>query len=209
MTEIGFSLNFAPVVDLDDEIWKCRSFPGDESQVSKLAEAYILGLQSEGIIATAKHYPGKTLVANDPHKGLVVAEIDLVDLFPYDYLSQKTDVGGIMVTHVIALGEVNSAGEPSVVSQQVVGKLSDYEGLIITDDTMMLGLRNFYDSLDEMYIAVFNAGNDLILNFDEDPNEIYRMIQVVKSAVESGMILEEQIDISVTKILNAKGFVVE
>jgi beta-N-acetylhexosaminidase len=209
LKEIGFSLNYAPVVDLEDQIWKCRSFPGDEKKVSELAEAYILGLQSQDIIATAKHFPGKTLVANDPHKGLVIAEIDQVDLFPYDYLSKKTDVGGIMVTHVIALGEVNSEGEPSVVSQQVVGMLGDYGGLIITDDTMMLGLRNFYDSVDEMYIAVFNAGNDLILNFDEDPNEIHRMIQVVKSAVESGKISEEQIDISVKKILNAKGFVVE
>jgi len=55
---------------------------------------------------------------------------------------------------------------------------------------------------------VFKAGNDIILNFDSDPNEIHRMIQIVKSAVTRRVIPEEQIDNSVRKILIAKGFVV-
>ena len=73
----------------------------------------------------------------------------------------------------------------------------------------MLGLKDFYPSIDDMYIAVFAAGNDLVLNFNEDPNEIYRMIIIVREAVESGEISEEQIDASVTKILELKGFNVE
>ena len=60
-----------------------------------------------------------------------------------------------------------------------------------------------------MYIAVFKAGNDVVLNFDKDPNEIYHMIQVIKDAVERGEIPETQIDASVTRILEAKGFSVE
>ena len=73
----------------------------------------------------------------------------------------------------------------------------------------MLGLRNYYETLDEMYIAVFRAGNDVVLNFNKDPNEIYRMIQVIKSAVERGEIPPEQIDASVGKILKAKGLKAE
>ena len=60
LSSLGFSVNFAPVVDLDDQIWGCRSFPGEEEEVSALAEAYVLGLQSQGMIGTIKHYPGKT-----------------------------------------------------------------------------------------------------------------------------------------------------
>jgi beta-N-acetylhexosaminidase len=210
LKQLGFNLNFAPVVDLKDEIWKCRTFPGDEKQITELAEAYILGLQNQGVIATAKHYPGKTLIAKDPHKELVIAEIGAADQYPYEYLADKGDVKAAMVTHIIAYGNlVDSEGYPSVVSEKAVGKLkSKYGGLIITDDTMMLGLRKFFNTMDEMYLAVFKAGNDLVINFNEDPNEIYRMIQVVKEAVESGEIPEEQIDNSVRKILEAKGFTV-
>lgn len=208
--KLGFSINFAPVVDLKDEIWGCRSFDGDEKKVSELAEAYVLGLQSQGILATAKHYPGKTLVVKDPHKELVVAEIVEEDIFPYNYLSANTELAGVMVSHLIVYGKLNSEGVPAVVSGGIVDDLKkDYGGLVITDDTMMLGLRKFYDSVEEMYVAVFKAGSDLVLNFDEDPNEIYHMVEVVARAVESGEISEERIDNSVRKILEAKGFEVK
>ena len=78
----------------------------------------------------------------------------------------------------------------------------------MSDEIHMLGLKKFYRSVDEVYIAVFKAGNDVVLNFDKDPNEIYRMIQIVKGAVERGEIPEAQIDASVTRILEAKGFTV-
>ena len=50
---------------------------------------------------------------------------------------------------------------------------------------------------------------DIILNFDRDPNEVYRMIRVIAKAVDDGEIPEKQIDDSVTRILEAKGFRVE
>ncbi len=209
LRSLGFTLNFAPVVDLDDHIWDCRSFPGGPAEVGELAGAYVNGLQSQGVIATAKHYPGKTLVILDPHKELVVAEIGEDDLHPYEYLVQETDVASIMVSHLIVFGALDSSGVPSVVSGEVIGNLrEEYGGLIITDDTMMLGLRKFFDTADELYVAVFQAGADLVINFDEDPEEIYRMIQVVASAVESGEISQEAIDNSVRRILEAKGFIV-
>ncbi|MBT3814134.1 glycoside hydrolase family 3 protein [Candidatus Woesearchaeota archaeon] len=209
LKELGFNFNFAPVVDLDDQIWNCRAFLGNETQITQLAEAYAIGLQNEGIIATAKHYPGNTLVANDPHKGLVIAEISSEDQYPYNYFSEKGNIQAVMVTHIIAFGEVDSKGVPSVVSEEAVGQLKDeYSGLIVTDDTMMLGLRNFFPSTEDMYVAVFKAGNDLIINFDEDPNEIKHMIEVVQGAVLAGEIPQEQIDDSVKRILEAKGFIV-
>ena len=211
LSDNGFTVNFAPVVDLRDDIWKCRSFPSDNPQeISRLAEAYVLGLQSQGIIATVKHYPGKTLEVSDPHKFLVSAEIDDADIVPYNYFEEKNNVGALMVSHIITTGAVDSSGVPAVVSQQLIRNLKkNYSGLIVSDEINMLGLRNFYDSIDEMYVAVFNAGNDMVLNFNLDPNEIYRMITVVANAVRDGEISEEQIDLSVEKILRAKGFEVK
>jgi len=208
--DLGFSVNFAPVVDLVDQIWKCRTFKGDEKQISELAEAYILGLQSQGIIATAKHYPGKALEISDPHKYLVAATVGEKDVYPYVYLGGKNGVKAVMVTHVIASGIVDSEGKPSVSSVAAIDSLKkDFSGLIVTDDTMMLGLRKFYGSKEKLYVDVFAAGNDIVLNFDEDPAEIYHMVQVVASAVSEGEIAEEKIDESVRKILRAKGFVVD
>ena len=207
--KLGFNLNFAPVVDLKDDIWKCRSFPGNESEISELAQAYITGLQSESVLATAKHYPGKTLIVKDPHKYVVAAEIGKKDIYPYSYLEEKGEVKAIMVSHIITSGEINSGGIPSVASKKVMDDLrAHFDGLIVSDEIHMLGLKNYYHSLDEMYVAVFKAGNDVVLNFDHDPNEIYRMIQIVKAAVQQGEIPEAQIDASVTRILKAKGFTV-
>ncbi len=208
LASLGFSINFAPVVDLEDTIWHCRSFPGNETVIAELAEAYIVGLQNEGLIATAKHYPGKTLVVRDPHKFLVEAEIEGKDIYPYEYLVQKGEVKAIMVSHVIPSGEI-WAPVPSVASPEVVGELKNaFPGLIVSDEVNMLGLKKFYPRMDDAYVAVFAAGNDLIINFNDDPNEIARMIQVVKRAVRQGELSEEQIDGSVKKILGIKGLVV-
>ncbi len=112
-----------------------------------------------------------------------------------------------MVSHIITTGEVDSEGIPSVVSPKVYADIrKEFDGLIISDEIHMLGLKSFYENLDDMYIAVFKAGNDIVLNFDRDPNEVYRMIKVIADAVRRGEIEEDQIDASVTRILEAKGF---
>ncbi|MBI2573068.1 hypothetical protein HYV86_04375 [Candidatus Woesearchaeota archaeon] len=209
MREMGFNVNFAPVVDLGDTIWRCRTFPGDEKQVAQFAQAYTQGLQAQGLIATAKHYPGKTLVVRDPHKFLVGAEIDEKDVYPYSYLAEHGTVKSIMVSHLITTGAVDSQGIPSVVSSKVIADLKQqYKGLIISDEIHMLGLKNFYPTVDEMYVAVFAAGNDIVLNFDKNPEELHRMISIVAAAVRDGRISESQIDASVRKVLEAKGLVV-
>lgn len=210
LQHLGFNLNFAPVVDLEDQIWKCRAFPGGKNEVAQLAESYLLGLQTQGVTGTIKHYPGKTLVVKDPHQFIVAATIDDQDTYPYHYLLEKGDVRAVMVSHIISSGTVDSAGVPAVVSPNAIGELKqNFEGLIVSDEIHMLGLKNYFNATDAMYIALFKAGNDLVLNFDKDPNEIYRMIQVIKAAVEREEISERQIEASVTKILQTKGFKVQ
>ncbi|MBS3169124.1 hypothetical protein J4210_01445 [Candidatus Woesearchaeota archaeon] len=205
LSALGVTVNFAPVVDLEDTIWKCRSFLGDAEMIAVLAEAYVSGLQEENILATAKHFPGKTLVVQDPHKYLVAASISAADLLPYQRLSSL--VKAIMISHVISSGSLDSQGIPAAASPEAVRILREgFAGLIVTDEVNMLGLTKFYPTLDKMYLAVFKAGNDLVLNFNEDPYEIQRMIAVIKEAVERGEIPEERINASVRRILQAKGF---
>ncbi|MBI4151760.1 hypothetical protein HY496_02215 [Candidatus Woesearchaeota archaeon] len=207
LSSVGITINFAPVVDLQDTIWKCRSFPGDAEQITDLAGAYTQGVQEQDIVATAKHYPGKTLVVHDPHKYLVAATISDADTLPFEALSPL--VKAVMVSHVISSGAVDSRGVPAVASPEAIQELrSAFSGLIITDEINMLGLKKFYPSLDDLYIAVFAAGSDIIINFNEDPHEIRRMISIIRAAVEKGEISESRIDDSVRRILQAKGFIV-
>lgn len=205
LKELGFNFNFAPVVDLEDTIWNCRVFQGTPAEVSKRAISYIKGLEEYGILTSAKHYPGQTLHIKDPHKNLVYATIEEKDLEPFD-IAIKNNVTSIMVSHVIVNGSVDSESKPSVVSEKLISELKQkYNGLIVTDEVNMLGVKSFYENIDDMYIDLVKAGNDVILNFNRDSEEIYYMIKVIENAVQSGEISEERIDESVVKILKAKG----
>ncbi len=152
------------------------------------------------------------MVTLDPHENLVVAEITENDLYPYDkLLSYENTEDGlpslVMVSHLIVSGALNSEGYPSSASPNVIYNFkNDYDGLVISDEINMLGLLNYYEDKDQLYLDLVLAGHDIILNFDEDPNEIYHMIEVIEQAVIDGDISEERIDSSVRKILRKKGF---
>ena len=208
LKEMGFNINFAPVVDLNDSIWNCRSFTGTKEEIAEKADYYIAGLQENGVIATSKHYPGKTLLARDPHKFRVYAVITEDDLFPFRQ-NFKRNVSAVMVSHLIVNGSVDSEEKPSDVSEKLESGLrKNFDGLIITDEIGMRGLRDFYSDSDKMYIDAFKSENDIILNFNFNHKNIIHMISVVEEAVNRGEISEERIDRSVTKILNAKGIMV-
>jgi len=210
LQDLGITINLAPVVDLEDNIWHCRTFPGNTSEVAQLAHAYLSGLQSSSVLGTAKHYPGQALALLDPHKQLVIAQIEENDLYPFRYLREQGILENMMVSHVIVSGALDSGSKPAVVSAKIISSWQEnFSGLVITDDTMMQGLRKFYSSPEEMYVDLFKAGSDLIINFNDDPLEIFNLIEVVKEAVEKGEISAERINRSVRKILLAKGFEVQ
>jgi beta-N-acetylhexosaminidase len=206
LRKLGFNINFSPVVDREDTIWKCRTFNG--SVISKSVN-YIKGLQSQGIIATAKHYPGKTLVGKDPHKFVEFSIIDEEDLKPFD-AAVKNGVKSVMINHLITKGEVDSGQSPSVVSGKVIDTIKkNYDGLILTDEVRMAGLKDMYDDETRMYIDLVNAGNDVILDFKAEPWHLNRIINIIEKGVKTKEISEDTIDNAVIKILKMKGFKVK
>lgn len=212
LLENGFNMDFSPVIDLEGEIWKGRAFSSDEKDVADKSIAYLKGLNKKGIFVIAKHYPGQTLVENS-HDQIVYANITKKDLFPFNELI-KENISGIMLNHLIVSGEINSQGRPISISKEVISNLRNkFNGLIITDEINMRGLKDYYCSeiedcrnITQMYIDLFNSGNDIILNFVEDNNDIFLMISIVEEAVIKGDISEEKIDNSVKRILLAKGY---
>ena len=208
LKEVGFNLNFAPVVELEDTIWYCRNFKGTPEEISQKASAYITGIQ-ENVLATAKHYPGKTLVYKDPHRYTGYAYITQDDLIPFEG-SIQNDVSAVMISHVITRGAIDSEGKPAIASKRAVTSLrNQFNGLIITDDTRMAALQNHYSSSTEIYLDLFKADNDLILYFNKDTKELYYIISNIEKAIQYGAISEDRIDKSVTRILKAKGIKVK
>jgi len=187
LKELGFNINFAPVLDLTDNIWKCRSFSGTPEEIAEKGVYYIKGLQENGIIATAKHYPGKTLYNADPHRYVTYVTIDENDTLPF-ILAINNDVKAIMVSWIVANGTLDSEGKPAACSEKIIKSLREkFNGLIITDDVSMLGVRDFYRSnLEKMYLDLFKAGNDIIINLKGDVNEIIYIIDTIERAVKRG-----------------------
>ncbi|MBU1111847.1 MAG: hypothetical protein KJ896_03635 [Nanoarchaeota archaeon] len=219
MKELGFTMNFAPVVDLEDEIWGCRSFPGTPKEIAAKANAYIKGLNESGILAVAKHYPGKTLVNRDLHLESSFVVISEEDLIPFKSVVAE-NVPAVMVSHAVTTGAVDTFSKPGVVSQPLVSDLKNglagksFTGLVITDEIGMLSLKNHYTddtgwtNYGLMFTELFNSGNDMILVFDREPARVYEFIEYIEKEVKRGEISEERIDESVIKILEAKGITV-
>ncbi len=206
MKELGFTINFSPVVDKEDKIWGCRAFSDD---IEGKSVSYIRGLQNQGIIATAKHYPGNTLIGKDPHVDVAFSIINEDDLKPFKW-AINNGVKAVMINNLITSGEVDSEHKPSVVSGNVIKTLGkDFDGLILSDEVGMAGIKGFYTDEKKMYIELVNAGNDVILDFRTEPWHLYKVISIIEDGVKNGEIKEDKIDESVIKILKAKGFKVK
>lgn len=209
LNELGINMNFAPVLDLEDNIWNCRNFNGNIKEVITKSNAYIKGLKEKNIIIISKHYPGKTLSTTDPHTNSVHATIEEKDLIPFNN-AIKNDVQGIMISHLIVNGTINSLGKPSLVSSNIIKNLKkNFSGLIVTDEIGMQALKNYYSkdnftNYKQMFIDLINADNDIILTFNKNPHKIYEMIRIIENATIKGEINEKKIDESVRKILKYK-----
>lgn len=211
LNEMGITMNFAPVVDLEDKVFHCRSFPGTPNEIAEKSKYYIKGLQENNVMAVAKHYPGQTLSSSDPHKAITHATITENDLIPFKE-SMANGIDAIMVSHLIVNGSTNSYGMPAIVSKELIKEIkNEYNGLTITDEIGMLGLANYYyakGDINQMFIDLYNSGADMILTFDKTKLNLKRMINAVNLSVERGEIDINHIDSSVTKILEAKGYTV-
>ncbi len=208
LKELGFNLDFSPVVEIRNNVWIGRSFNGSSKEISEKILGYIEGLHSEEIMATAKHYPGGNLVKN-PH--LIKYKINSTkqELFMFD-TAINSGVDLIMVGHPIIYGELNSKGKQATISPEIIQPLKKkFDGLIITDAVTMMALRiSYLFNFKKTYPDLILAGNDIILDTHRNSGyrAIKRRISELEKAVKEGRISEKRIDESVKRILEAKGY---
>ena len=221
---VGVHFNFAPVVDINtnpkNPIIGNRSFGEDKNNVTEKAAAFMRGMQSAGVLANAKHFPGHGDTDADSHKTLPTVNfnkqrLDSVELYPYRKLI-KEGLSSVMVAHlnIPELGIQN--GLPTSLSKYVVTdilkKQLDFKGLIFTDALTMKGAADFvqptidgtsskkFDTSGEIDVMAFKAGNDVLLMSEN----VAKGIEKLLNAFEKGEITEDRLSHSVKKILMAK-----
>ncbi|MFI5196160.1 MAG: glycoside hydrolase family 3 N-terminal domain-containing protein [Chitinophagales bacterium] len=208
---LGVHIDFAPDVDVNNNaanpVINSRSFGEDKRWVSRLGAAYMRGLQNNGIIACAKHFPGHGNTDVDSHKDLPVisrsvAQLDTLELYPFKQLI-AAGVKSIMIAHLEIPALDTAAHIPTTLSKNIVTNLLKnklgYTGLVITDALGMQGVTKYFPA-GEADLRAFEAGNDILLFPQDVPVAIGR----IKNAIDSGVIPMTALETSVKKILSAK-----
>lgn len=208
---MGIHVNFAPVVDIninpENPIIGNRSFGEDKKNVTQKAIAFIQGMQSQGILSSAKHFPGHGDTASDSHLKLPVLDfdwqrLDSIELYPY---KKVFDAGtaSVMTAHLSIPTLESNESLPTSLSYAVITELLKeklgFLGLVFTDGLNMKGVAN-YSTSEEVNLAAFQAGNDILLI----PQEIPTTVAMMKNFLADGRLTEQRIEESVRKILLAK-----
>lgn len=208
---IGVHINFAPVVDVNNNsknpVINTRAFGESKELVAQKGLAYMLGLQDNGVLACAKHFPGHGDTDTDSHHNLPflthsAQRIDTLELYPFRRLAQN-GVAGVMVAHMEIPSLEPKSKLPSSLSHNVVtSKLINeigFNGLVITDALNMKGVSAIYKPADANLMAL-KAGNDILLF----PSDVKETITKIHREVRRGRFPKEEIERRCRKIIEAK-----
>lgn len=208
---LGVHINFAPVVDINtnpnNPVIGSRSFGENKFNVTNKSIAYLKGMQSQGIMGSAKHFPGHGDTSKDSHKTLPTINFDSkrindVELYPFKELI-KNNLSSVMVAHMEVPSLEKKPKLPSTLSKTIVTKILKkklkFDGLIITDAMDMKGVVDFNKS-ESADVAALLAGNDLLLM----PDDLDQSTLSIKKALNEGVLTTQRLSQSVKKILMAK-----
>ncbi|MBP5573715.1 MAG: serine hydrolase [Bacteroidales bacterium] len=208
---MGIHVNFAPVADVNSNaknpIIGVRSFGEDPKLVGEKAAAYALGMQSQGMVTTMKHFPGHGNTDTDSHLTLPTVkrsyeEVKDIELAPFRYLIER-GVNGAMVGHLYFPAIEPVENTSSSLSKGVVTDLlkeeMGFEGLIFTDGLDMKGVSQEVSADSVPYIA-FLAGNDVLIL----PHNVPAAIRQIKEGAERDPEIAARVEESCKKILKYK-----
>lgn len=210
---LGVHWNLFPIADVNSNpanpIIGTRAFGGNAEQVGDLVAAYIRGARANGMLTTAKHFPGHGNTATDSHLAVALVDDDLahlrtIDLPPFRK-AIAAGVDAVMTAHVQVLALDPDRGRVATTSPAIVTGLLKrqlgFKGIVVTDALDMAGLNSLYaNNPGRVAVDAFKAGND-VLTMPADLDASYR---AMLEAVRTGEIREDRLDASVYKILRAK-----
>ena len=170
---VGLQVNYAPVVDINNNpnnpVINDRSFGEDKYKVALFGIQYMKGMQDNGVMACAKHFPGHGDVAVDSHFDLPVinksmAQLDSLELYPFREIF-KAGIGSVMIAHLSIPAIDNTPNKPTSISKNNVTELMrnqlGYQGLTFTDALEMQGVKKYFPD-GAASVESLVAGNDML-----------------------------------------------
>lgn len=208
----GINMNFAPVLDVntnnENPIIGERAFSSNTEEVINAGKIVFKEYEKYGIISVGKHFPGHGASSEDSHLtlpsiNLSEDELKNIHIKPFAELI-KEEIPVIMAAHVLYPSLDNSL-VPASVSKKIINDILinelNFKGVIVTDDMEMNGIKSY--SRIEACIKAVNAGVNMFI-FRNTTKEIYMLVQNMEAAVKKGEINEQNINLSVKKILELK-----
>jgi beta-N-acetylhexosaminidase len=208
---VGIHWIYAPDSDVNNNpnnpIINTRSFGEDPQKVAEYVTQFVRGVQQNGGLATAKHFPGHGDTAADSHIDLPVIHADRERLENLELVPFRAAIAAgadsVMTGHLSIPALEPDANTPATLSSNILTGLLrkelGYQGLVVTDAMDMGGITVRY-APGEAAVRAFVAGADALLM----PPVPDAAIDALKDAVKSGRISRERLDASVRRILQAK-----
>ena len=199
---IGINYNFAPVVDLaKNGTVGYRGFAKVEANNIPWSNAFIQRMQTQGIIATAKHFPGHGLVSGDTHKSLQAIDGELKEVPTYPKLIQD-GVLSIMIGHLAVVNnpKYDTKGLPATCSKTIVTDLLrnelGFKGLVVTDAMNMGGVT----AVKGNSVLAIQAGVDILLM----PLDCMKSHAEILAKYKSDPVFKAQVDAAAKRVLRMK-----
>lgn len=211
LSRLGINMNLAPSLDVNNNpnnpVIGVRSYSDDPNMVLTYGKAFIEGLQSKGIMATAKHFPGHGDTEVDSHLGLPVINygkerLQTIELYPFKGVINTVDA--IMMAHIIF--KAYDENLPATLSAKIIKNLLrdelGYQGLIVSDCMEMKAIDNFYTTVKGAVMGI-EAGLDMVCISHTLEKQVKAM-ELLEQKVLSGEISEQIINEKVQRILSYK-----
>lgn len=214
---IGINENLAPDIDValmpnaPDQVTRTYGFTTDS--VIQYAGPYMRAMQSDGVIACIKHYPGLGDASSDAHFGLPVVnrtrdQLYSVELAPFKHFIQSQNKldnpGMIMPTDVLmpAIDPKFPAELSHTFMTDILRHEFGYDGVVLTDALYMQGISNTW-SMPEAAVLALNAGNDMLLG-PTGSDRMIAMLNGLKAALKNGTLSKARVDEAGTRIITLK-----
>lgn len=216
--DMGFNLNFAPVLDVNVNPMNPiigqlnRSFSDNPGDVANFAEIYSQQYLRHGVQCAYKHFPGHGSSNADSHQGFVdVTETwQHYELEPYQQLLNGGNACGMVMTAHIVNRNLDESGLPATLSHKMLtGILREqlkFDGVIITDDMQMKAISEHYGLKQALTLAI-NAGIDMFIfgnQLSDIPDTPENIINIIESQVKSGQINKDRITEAYRRIVTLK-----
>lgn len=201
LRSVGINLNLGPVADVNSNpnnpVIGVRSFGADPELVARHTAAYVEGLQSAGVAACTKHFPGHGDTADDSHHGLptVSESADALELALEPFRAAiKAGTRAIMTAHIVV---PQFGADPATINRRILSDLLrgelGYDGLIVTDALDMGAIRHGVGDVEGAIRAIAAGADALCLSGREEPDVLEAIRSGLVAAVESGRLPEARL----------------